>query len=367
MPPMLPGETREDEKRARRVAVVVLNWNGLAYTRAAVTSVLAQTYPETRCVVADNGSEPDEVAGLRALTAETGIHLVENGANLGFSGGNNRGAEAARALGADTLLFLNNDATLASDAVARMVAALDADPSIGALSPCIYHARGEGRDVWFGSGAAHLDHPSLVTLRAERPAPGPDGLSAPTDWACGCAMMMPSDLFFSVGGFDEGLFAYHEDVDLSLKVRGAGFRCAVVPAASAWHVGGGGTAGLSPRQLYYTTRNARTVAERHGAAGERAAFARRAAFRLRLLTLALLASASEANLERAAALRLGEIDGEMGVGGSFEARRAALDAAREAARSDRKRAQALAALLPPPARRRLAARLSAALGLPPPA
>ena len=350
------------------VAVILLNWNGLAYTREAVASVQAQTLPGVLCVVADNGSSaPGEVDALRKMP---GVLLVENQANLGFSGGNNRGAEAARAAGADLLLFLNNDATLAPDAAEKLVAALRADPGLGAVSPAIYHARGDGRDLWFGRGAAHLDHPAVVTLHAELPTPAPGRADAPTDWACGCALMMRTEAFFDLGGFDEGLFAYHEDVDLSLKVRASGQRCGVVPSASAWHVGGGGSAatGMSPRQLYYTTRNARVVVRRHGSVAEQSAFARRAAARLRLLTLALLARREngDAAVARAAALRLGDADGRAGLGGPFEARGAEFEA--EQARCWQRRRwlrPAAGALLPRPVRQRVDARLDAALGLPP--
>jgi GT2 family glycosyltransferase len=344
-----------------RIAVIILNWNGLAYTRDAVASVIAQTEPGALCVVADNGSDPGEVAALRRLADETGVLLVENGVNLGFSGGNNRGAAAAREADADYLLFLNNDATLAPDAIERLRSVLK-DSSIGAASPCIYHARGE-RGVWFGGGKTHLDHPTLITLIPTRPTPGTDE-TAPTDWVCGCAVLVSTELFFAIGGFDESLFAYHEDVDLSLKVRAAGKRCVVVPEASAWHVGGGGTVGMSPRQLYYVTRNGVTVARRYGTVAEWTVFTRRHHVRVRLLAFALLLRSASGDVTRAAALLLGLADGRTGVGGSFEERTAAFEGCVAKCRRMAGNMHWMTRLLPPRFRQDLEARLNGALGLP---
>lgn len=354
---------------APRVAVVILNWNGIADTRVAVRSVLAQTYPNVVTIVADNGSASDEAGALRRefgeeseTNAAGNVVVVENGQNLGFCGGNNRGAEHARALVADYLLFLNNDATLAPDAIARIMAAMEADPTIGAASPLIFHAHAPG-EAWFASGALRLDHPLLAypspDLGKESRSAGALAESvAESVWACGCAFAIATDLFFHLGGFDERLFFYHEDVDLSLKVNRAGRRCVVLPGAHAWHVGsasGGGT--FSRAHLYLTTRNGWHIVRRYASWGQRARYGVRFWPRTLALLHALLLWDADAPV-RAGALWQGVKDGLRGRTGPVPAGvREQTPEIRARWQRRRRLAQTLAALLPGPhrwLRRRLA-------------
>jgi hypothetical protein len=291
-----------------RTAVILLNWNGLRYTRDAVASVRAQTYPRLLTVIADNGSANEEAAALRGEFPEA--RVVENQANLGFCAGNNRAAEVARTLGAEYLLFLNNDATLAPDAVETMVSAMGADPTIGAASPLIFFTDPPDA-VWFGSGALHLAHPMIGYPTPEIRGVGP---VTETQWACGCALMIRSALFAELGGFDERFFAYHEDVDLSLRLRRRGLRCGVVPAAKAWHVGSTSTGGgYSPHHLFLTTRNSCLLARRHGSPAQRLLFWLRFWPRMVLYVHALLSW--DATPDRAAALLDGAFAGLRGKTG----------------------------------------------------
>lgn len=329
---------------ASRVGVVLLNWNGIEDTRQAVRSVLAQTCSDLAIIVADNGSANDEAARLRGEFPE--ITVVENGANLGFCAGNNRGAERARDLGAQFLLFLNNDATVAPDAVARLVAAMESDASIGAASPLIFHATPPDK-VWFAAGNLHLHHPTVVSLATEVRRTGALGA---TDWACGCALIIRTERFFELGGFDEDFFAYHEDVDLSLRLRKVGLRCVIVPDSHAWHVGSASTGGsFSARHLYLTTRNSCHLVRRHGTLAERLRFW--LLFWPRTLVLVHALLVWDAAPERAAALLHGAVSGMLGRSGPMEQGEVARDRWRVLLGRLRGVAALLAAALPGPHRR----------------
>ena len=135
------------------MAVVVLNWNGGDDTLCCLRSVMASDLPGLRVYLADNGSTDGSVARVRAALPP--VRIVENGANLGYAGGNNRGWRAAAADGATRVLFLNNDAVLAPDTLRLLCQAMDADPGVGAASPRILRGRGsqdDGGGVWFEKG-----------------------------------------------------------------------------------------------------------------------------------------------------------------------------------------------------------------------
>ncbi|WP_309711362.1 glycosyltransferase family 2 protein [Armatimonas sp.] len=250
------------------LAVIVLNWNGGDDTSRCLKSLAASTLPH-RVYLVDNGSTD---GSLDTLIADV---VIRNGRNLGFAGGCNAGAKQAIAEGATQLFFFNNDATLAPDTLEKLHAAL-AD-NVAAVSPRILallpqlallppgplppnnkpFGWEEGGDVeggiWFERGQLTLNE-FVIARHVEGPGP--------SDFCSGCALLVRAADFERVGGFDEALFAYYEDIDLCLKLGGT---CKVIPEALAWHKGSASTGGSeSPRSLFYTFRNSRTVALRHG-------------------------------------------------------------------------------------------------------
>jgi GT2 family glycosyltransferase/glycosyltransferase involved in cell wall biosynthesis len=130
--------TESSRGTTMRVRVVVLNWNSAELTRRCVRSLLATDYPADsfEIVIVDNGSIDGSVAVLRRLFPE--VRIVENGANLGFAEGCNR-ALRDRA-GIDAIALVNNDATVDPGWLRPLVAALEADQEVGAVSPKLLFA-----------------------------------------------------------------------------------------------------------------------------------------------------------------------------------------------------------------------------------
>src|SRR5205823_13156873 len=87
-----------------RWAVVILNWNG----REDTLRCLAGLRGADLVVMPDNGSTDGSVEAVRAEYPS--VIVIENGANLGFSGGNNAGIRRALEQNADWVVLLNNDA-----------------------------------------------------------------------------------------------------------------------------------------------------------------------------------------------------------------------------------------------------------------
>ena len=131
-----PPEAGEAGRRPR-VGVVVLNYAGADLTLRCLETVLRSEWPEEslEVVVVDNDSS-DGVAE-RARVMER-VRVVAAGTNLGFAGGCNLGI---RSLGTvDHVALLNNDATVEPGWLAPLVAALEADPGLGAACPKILFA-----------------------------------------------------------------------------------------------------------------------------------------------------------------------------------------------------------------------------------
>jgi N-acetylglucosaminyl-diphospho-decaprenol L-rhamnosyltransferase len=224
--------------RALRAAVVIPTLNARELLHAALESLRAQTLP-AEIVVVDNASTDGTGDMLRREFPE--VHVVHNERNLGFGRAVNRGADT---LDGDVLVLVNNDVVCEPTFLERLCTPF-ADERVGMAAGVLLQAT---RPELVDAAGLELD----VTLRAWqyrwnepaerlRDAPNPVGPS-------GGAGAYRLDAFRAVGGFDEELFAYWEDVDLALRLREAGWRCVLVPEARALHRHGATLGAASPAQ-----------------------------------------------------------------------------------------------------------------------
>jgi len=246
------------------INIVILNWNGRDDTLACLESVEQIAYPNFRVIVVDNGSTDNSVDAIRAAFPK--VELIETGANLGFSGGNNVGIKQALELGADHVLLLNNDTVVDPGLLDAFVAAARRYPDAGVFSAKIYF-HGEPNCIWYAGVEWNTK-----TARFEQVGEGmlDDGVrfskSCETDYACGCAFFVPAARLREIGLLDDNFFLYFEETDWCYRARKAGYPSIFVPEAKLWHkvsVSFGGEG--SPLALYFQTRNRLLWARRHTA------------------------------------------------------------------------------------------------------
>jgi len=249
-----------------RTAAVVVTWEGGRTTERCIDSLRAQQAPPAEIIVVDNASSAAERTRLeQAVAARPGVRLVALDVNRQFAGGLNAGARAAFAAGADRVLLLNNDTVLAPEALARLGAALDAAPRAGIAGPLVLDLGAPHRVL--SAGERHL-LPLLCVprtlLRHRARARGP----YPVSGVMGCAMLVTRACFQAVGGFDEGIGVYYEDVDFCVAARAHEFGAVVEPAAVVYHDGLRGFArGLTPWAAYLKARNPWLLIRRRGGPG----------------------------------------------------------------------------------------------------
>jgi GT2 family glycosyltransferase len=246
-----------------RWAVIVLSWNGRDDTLACLRSLEQVAWPGLDVICVDNGSGDGSADAVR--DGFPSVTLIENGENLGFSGGNNVGIRAAFERGADWVLLLNNDATLAADAIAELDAVAWKRPSAGILGGKVLFDDPPDL-IWFAGQSFNAVLGYSGRPRGYRQQDGPAFEDVqPVDRVVGACMAVSRELADAVGLLDEQLFAYVEDVDWSLRAREAGFSVLLVPGARAWHRVGASTGGerASSTAVYYSVRNTIVVCERH--------------------------------------------------------------------------------------------------------
>ena len=235
------------------VAVIVLNWNGLADTLACLASLTELDYSDYEVLIVDNGSTDGSVAAIREHFSE--VAVIENGTNLGFTGGNNVGLRHALDREADYVLLLNNDTEVAPDFLSRLIEAMEARPTAGAAGPLIYyHDRPDV--IWSAGGEVDWRRGQTRMLGLDQRDVGQFGQQPrEVDFVSGCAMLVRRSALEQVGLLDERFFVYYEEVEWCVRMRRAGFQILCVPQAHVWHRIAPQRQADSPTVHYYMTRN----------------------------------------------------------------------------------------------------------------
>jgi GT2 family glycosyltransferase len=247
----------------KTLAVVVLNWNGLADTRALLPTLLACRMPEgwrLDPIVVDNGSTDGSAAAIAAeFPRVTVLALPEN---RRFAGGNNHGLRHALDAGADAAMLLNNDTQADPGLIEKLLLALEQDPQAGAAAPLIYYGAPSQR-IWYAGGVMW---PALgwVAHRGVRELDEGQYRSVEaTGYLTGCCLLAPRAVWEKVGLLDERYFIYAEDADWCLRARAQGYRLLFVPTARLWHAVSAASGQASPWKIYHRLRANLTLFATH--------------------------------------------------------------------------------------------------------
>lgn len=241
-----------------KLAIIILNWNGLAYTRACLQALLDDATTAADIFVLDNGSTHDEAAALR-LKFDGRITIERSEKNLGFTGGNNyllRQLLAKRLYG--YIVLLNQDAVVEPGCLHRLTNFLDEQKDVAVCGPLVLD---QASDRVQSCGATISRWTGKITSRYQSQARTDIPPQAQTvDCVIGNCFMMRVAALETIGLLDDGYFAYYEEADWCVRARQQGFSCAVVPAAVIRHAKSGGF------RTYLITRNMIWFQKTHAAA-----------------------------------------------------------------------------------------------------
>ena len=214
---------------ARPVTIIVLTWNGIGYTRRCLETLRANTdYSDYRVIVVDNGSRDGTLEYLRGLS---GITLIENGENLGFTKGNNIGLHAS-APDSDVVL-LNNDMEITQpNWLTGMQRTADSASDIGLVGCRLAHP--DGYMLHFGAYMPPSFRGVLVGGREK----DINQHCYDQDWesvSFSC-VYIKREVLDAVGLLDEDYFNYFESSDYCLQARVKGYRTVCCGSVTLAHV-----------------------------------------------------------------------------------------------------------------------------------
>uniref|UniRef100_A0A7C4AG59 Glycosyltransferase family 2 protein n=1 Tax=Fundidesulfovibrio putealis TaxID=270496 RepID=A0A7C4AG59_9BACT len=228
-----------------RVCVVVVNYCTPKLTQACLASVARVTDPDaTDIIVVDNASSPSCLEELER--AAPGVQVIASSRNRGFGGGCNLGASFARG---EYLFFLNSDATLTEDTPGILSRFLDAHPEAACAGSALADPDGTPQHAAarFPTALRVFAGRDLFAARLKRLSPwlserlaffhDPEQFDAPAkvDWVVGAALMVRRKDFQNLGGFDESIFLYGEEMELQKRLALRGRLVYFIPGTSVLH------------------------------------------------------------------------------------------------------------------------------------
>jgi GT2 family glycosyltransferase len=273
------------------VHIIVLNWNAWEDTLKCLESIIKQDYLNYRVILCDNNSSDNSIEKIiswaniniqknvcnlvrfsndkfedtiytkaaiddKVANDDFLLSVVNTGDNLGFTGGNNVGIELAVRANTDYIWILNNDTVVSNTCLSEMIAIAESSPQIGITGSKIYFEY-PSKEIWFAGSTYSSLYVKSKTLDV---GVVDDDINWETTieagFITGCSMLIPKKIINEVGTFDDQFFFGMEDLDLSLRVKEAGYKCVVARKAKVWHKASSSTGGVdSPIYLYYFTRN----------------------------------------------------------------------------------------------------------------
>ena len=239
--------------RAPLVSVIVLNYNGLAYIRNCLDSVLNTKYPSLEVILVDNNSNDGSFEICKSLYGNCGfVKLVRNDANHGYALGNNIGATHCTG---KYIVFLNSDTVVDEDWLGNAISVLEQRPRVGAAQ-CRIMSLTDRRVVQ--SAGNFLSCFGLSKIRGAGDLytgqyPAVDAVFS----AVGAAMIIRRSVAETIGCFDPVFYLTAEDGDLCWRVWLYGWEVVHLRDSIVYHKGQGafGTTGSDLYLKYYRRNN----------------------------------------------------------------------------------------------------------------
>ncbi len=226
--------------KQKKLSVIIVSYNTSELTAGAIDSVLASKNIEV--IVVDNNSSDDSTTTLKKKFGSK-ITLLENKENVGFARANNQGVRKASG---EYIMLLNSDTIVKPETLEVLVNDLDTESALGIIAASLrnsdgsYQPQGGALPTLFNVALWWLwplpgIFPGIPPYQDSRELKG--NLVSNRGWVGGTALMMRKDLYQKLGGLDEGIFMYAEDIDLCIRVRDAGLEVAIDPRTRVIHFG----------------------------------------------------------------------------------------------------------------------------------
>ena len=245
----------DDQQHSVNTTIAILNYNGEEMLDAYLPSIHHGLDDDLDIVVIDNASTDTSIEFIEEWYPE--IRVVELRKNYGFAEGYNLGLQE---IFTKYTVLLNSDVETPAGWLEPIIELMEADKTIGVVQPKIKSLESKNSFEYAGAAGGYIDwlyYPFcrgrvFETVEQDK---GQYDDTREIAWASGCAMVVRTDLFKALGGFDEIYFAHQEEIDFCLRAQKAGYKVVAYGGSEVYHLGGGTLSYEDSNKLYLNFRN----------------------------------------------------------------------------------------------------------------
>jgi hypothetical protein len=243
------------ETQSKKVAVLILNWNGRDLLERFLPSICKYNSDFANIIVVDNASTDSSVAFLKESYPE--IKRIEFDVNYGFAEGYNRAMEMVNY---PYVVLLNSDVRVTENWLVEPLGFLENNSEYAACQPKILDEKEPTKFEYAGASGGYIDRFGYPFCRGRIF----DDLEVDTGqydsvkdvfWASGAALFVRRSLYIEVGGLDASFFAHQEEIDLCWRLLNKNYKIACVPQSTVFHLGGASLDKMNPKKTFLNFRN----------------------------------------------------------------------------------------------------------------
>ncbi len=238
----------------KKIAVVILNWNGAKLLEQFLPSVVAYS-DEAKIYVADNASTDNSLEIIRSKFPQ--ITIIKNDSNYGFAKGYNVTLQQVEE---DYYALVNSDIEVTPNWLSPILSIFDNEPNIGIIQPKILDIKNKAYFEYAGAAGGYIDQFGYPFCRGRifdtiEKDQGQYNDDIEIFWASGACLFIRKDVYRALNGFDDDFFAHQEEIDLCWRAFNLGFKAKYTSKSVVYHVGGATLNEGHPRKTFLNFRN----------------------------------------------------------------------------------------------------------------
>lgn len=237
-----------------KIAVVILNWNGIKLLEQFLPSVI-QYSPEATIYVADNASTDDSVSFVKEHFSS--VKIIQNTDNFGFAKGYN---EALQNVEEGIYALVNSDIEVTENWLQPILSLFEKEPKTAIIQPKILDFKNKEYFEYAGAGGGFIDKYGFPYCRGRifdtiEKDNGQYNDTTEIFWASGACFFIRKEVFRELNGFDPDFFAHQEEIDLCWRAFNKNHIVKYCGASTVYHVGGATLTTGSPKKTFLNFRN----------------------------------------------------------------------------------------------------------------
>ena len=238
----------------KKIAVVILNWNGAKLLEQFLPSVIAYS-DEANIYLADNASTDNSIAVIKEQFPS--VKIIQNEGNFGFAMGYN---VALRTIEEPYYALVNSDIEVTENWLSPILSLFDNEPNIGIIQPKILDYKNKECFEYAGAAGGYIDSYGYPYCRGrifDTLEKDNHQYEDETEifWASGACFFIRKEIYRKLNGFDPDFFAHQEEIDLCWRAFNLGYSAKYTSKSVVYHVGGATLNQSNPKKTFLNFRN----------------------------------------------------------------------------------------------------------------